>query len=332
MKTLEQRIAWIASELGSKAKTKRGQLKAVVSNKVRAKFLGLFLRALANPIGSRRWGISDWDRSERRAKNDPVYRKHWNAVKSAETRKRNTRARYERETVHIGKCLEMYCGKTITRSDKGCIIYGSDAEHITDYSYYSKSYGHPAKWVNGAIFRDPKTCTITVSPSSGNKWTIPGPKKSRRVCLEIGACTIGDAYALIGSNGVCERFGVDGLATGLSAKRQDEWEYGESLEEIYDEMDRKAIIRKNIAVEEEKSKRQNRFIKLASQLCRRAVVTEQDALDIGFCRAGIVGFRKTFGIGRSSTIGELRDTESTQAITLCNHIAGKLLHTTPLSL
>lgn len=207
------------------------------------------------------------------------------------------------------------------RSQYGSVAYGQGGQVKVDRTRYSKgwhsSFGPACNLLGGVTVEYDSAGWLIVQPRNMNNRIMATlhcpPAQHRGDIVTSGKSGLIDGDILgrrrqIGNTTIVSRYGWDdrkrrwaytGVAVSTDAGKT--WEHGESLEEVKTEIDRKrAQARKTIVT--------SRRAHLIALLCAKLVVTRQDALDSGYCRAGTDGFCDRYGFSETATAAQLRQT------------------------
>lgn len=329
MKTIEERIDFYSYLAGSKAKTAKGKIQAALKYARNDK--DAINRSLKTCLAiPRKERLTEYDRQERRAQADPSFRRKFAAIKAAKTRAANKAANNEDVALLVAECVEAHI-RLITKSDKGTTEYGHGRE-IVDWTYYSRSYGKPAKWRNGGVTRDVKTGLVSCHPVGGNTFCIEtSPTLKAAQLAPVDALLDGDAYGVTQADGTVTRHDSAGKAHGVAIHWCGGWEHGADFEQCRQEIEHK----RNVAQTEVNAKRKEPAERLKHakalilRLCPNLPATTSDARKLGFCQEGIRAFQRRYKIGETSTIGRIQATGNPLALeladTLAHRVATKIL-------
>lgn len=195
--------------------------------------------------------------------------------------------------------------ETVYRSDKAHIVWASSCVEIEDHDYYAKSYGHPARWVNGGVWIDFESHLLSITTYRGKKINIPLPRQIRSKNLvggldrDSGALLDGDYFGLRARR----RDGTDWVTrytlnqrtgkyrvSGYAARVDGRWEHGDSRADIELELAHKRAVADQQAREQALREKYARKSRLIARLCSRLVCTVVDARAAGYCKTGIRSF------------------------------------------
>lgn len=334
MKTLHERVNYYAFLAGSKAKTRNGKIRAALAYVTTSPVCLVTerRRALASPSSpwsartTRRNEWTDEERLERRARVDPQARRKLAGIKAARTRAANAKASNEAVAIRVAQGVHDNC-KSLYRSGRAWVEYGTEPTDSIDWDAYSKSYKYPARWKNAAVMRSMNCGTVWCYPVTGATVTVKTPKNLKLSDLApLGSLVDGDAYAIM-ADGYATRYDTKGQRTGVAVRIGNDglWEHGDTLAGCRRESERKEAIRaleaKRGKLTQEQKQRVQRAKRWILRLCPNLPVTRADARRIGYCKAGIRGFKKRYGIGDNSTIQALLLTDNLSAQALARRVA-----------